>query len=722
MDHPDPLDPLLGLHTLVLERLCLDGYVYRGMAGINPDGTYWGSVTRRPCTRRDLLDQGLPVDFFGYDVEQPRITEVVDGDDLIVEPLPPAPPAVGVLPPPPPTPLGVGPSNTIPSVPNSGVAYPTGYALHHPPPGFPPRASTSSSPDEPGPEAEIYLFDSDEEVQFPDTDTASVPTSDGREPVAIATSGGPSARRSEEGKRKRNFRKRVKRRQRRALKRAAAAESHHTASPPPSGAAPPPGLPLFCPEDHPESLGPPAPLLEPEPQPGPSGYINPNPPIPDIGREGTDSSDEESVEVEISSRDVGDIHPAPVRCDTPPEGSNFGPSPPPALHRYCFMCDSRVADGKLRRHIEQTHLPWWLVLGCVCWRCRRREPTPTLLRTKHSWRCSPAPMIDADALEWARLCNGLLRLLRREWGCRSNAELLRLVVNRCWFPQETSPYHLDVLQRLTFQLWEELNGRIPLPSLSSYSIQPPSEVACLLHPKVLACVLSHVGSRTLRAITQLQYLELACDAPSLPLPLYPVTVDSHIHVDAWGSRFVERLGSAMDCPLRYLYLIGNYVFPRRWAQWDAVRGHELLYSTFGIHPNLCSSSGVVSTHRAELVQRLLAKRCVGLGEIGLDYFRIPRGAGRFHQRSQFEELLRLRPDHLPVVIHCRGEGALDDCLEILRQQLRPPTVAVQVHCFLGDDSQVRRWIQAVPNVVFSLGPRSLSLTGDEAVEMKLILV
>ena len=31
-----------------------------------------------------------------------------------------------------------------------------------------------------------------------------------------------------------------------------------------------------------------------------------------------------------------------------------------------------------------------------------------------------------------------------------------------------------------------------------------------------------------------------------------------------------------------------------------------------------------------------------------------------------------------------------------------------------DDVEVRRWIQAVPNVVFSLGPRSLSLAGDEA--------
>jgi TatD DNase family protein len=319
-------------------------------------------------------------------------------------------------------------------------------------------------------------------------------------------------------------------------------------------------------------------------------------------------------------------------------------------------------------------------------------------------------MTEGDAGTWAHFCNGLLRLIRTDFECQSNAELLEHVASRGYFPHDTSPFHLSLAQRLLFRLWERRNG-LELSPLEIFSVQPPSTVACLLHPKVLACILCHCSAETIRQTSSLE------DRPreeALPRPArLPRTVDAHIHLDALGPDFQSHLGSVEDCALRYEYLISNYVFPARWNAWDeVVDSHPHIYATFGIHPTLCGAHPeIVTENTTELRQRLLGPRCVALGEIGLDYLRQSDPRHQQRQRSALDQLLCLRPRNLPVVVHCRGVGALEDCLELMRSRVRPHTVVVQVHCFQGSRADVDRWTSSFPNAMFSFSMVSLSLTG-----------
>ena len=264
------------------------------------------------------------------------------------------------------------------------------------------------------------------------------------------------------------------------------------------------------------------------------------------------------------------------------------------------------------------------------------------------------------------------------------------------------------------RLWERRNNRQVTP-LEELTVQPPSTVAVLLHPKMLACVMCNLSGGALRAIARLTPT-VSVDRPPRPNHTQRV-VDSHVHIDTWGSRFHGELGSLEDCRLIHQYLICNYVFPSRWSHWDEAQRFPDAYASFGIHPNVCADHNV-SDWIPELRRRLLSAKCVALGEVGVDYHYRTSSDRRRRQLTGLEAQLRLRPSGMPIVVHCRGKGALTACLEVFVRCLSPRTV-IQVHCFLGGPREVERWSRAFPRTVFSFGHRSLALDGDEAVDHRL---
>ena len=56
---------------------------------------------------------------------------------------------------------------------------------------------------------------------------------------------------------------------------------------------------------------------------------------------------------------------------------------------------------------------------------------------------------------------------------------------------------------------------------------------------------------------------------------------------------------------------------------------------------------------------------------------------------------------MPVIIHCRGEGAHQDCLNQLRRVLAKEH-PVHCHCFTGSLSELKQWMEAFPNVAFGI--------------------
>ena len=108
------------------------------------------------------------------------------------------------------------------------------------------------------------------------------------------------------------------------------------------------------------------------------------------------------------------------------------------------------------------------------------------------------------------------------------------------------------------------------------------------------------------------------------------------------------------------------------------RAHDNLWCTVGVHPD---SEGVLEPSEADLVDRAALPRVVGIGETGLDYYRLNGRsvADMQWQRDRFGVHIRAaRRTGLPLVVHTRS--ASDDTLAVLRDEGQGAVTGV-FHCF-----------------------------------------
>lgn len=106
--------------------------------------------------------------------------------------------------------------------------------------------------------------------------------------------------------------------------------------------------------------------------------------------------------------------------------------------------------------------------------------------------------------------------------------------------------------------------------------------------------------------------------------------------------------------------------------------HDRLWCTVGVHPD---NEGVREPSLEDLIERSARPRVVGIGETGLDYYRIGQRshAEMAWQRERYRVHIRAaRQTGLPLVIHTRSASA--DTLAILREE-GGGEVAGVFHCF-----------------------------------------
>jgi TatD DNase family protein len=113
--------------------------------------------------------------------------------------------------------------------------------------------------------------------------------------------------------------------------------------------------------------------------------------------------------------------------------------------------------------------------------------------------------------------------------------------------------------------------------------------------------------------------------------------------------------------------------------------HDNLWATVGVHPD---SEGVQEPTQADLLALGRLPRVVGIGETGLDYYRLDgRSVADMHwQRERFRTHIRAaRQLAKPLVIHTRN--ATSDTLQILREEGEngsPGSAGGVFHCFTED--------------------------------------
>jgi TatD DNase family protein len=109
---------------------------------------------------------------------------------------------------------------------------------------------------------------------------------------------------------------------------------------------------------------------------------------------------------------------------------------------------------------------------------------------------------------------------------------------------------------------------------------------------------------------------------------------------------------------------------------------DLVFAAVGIHPH--HAEEVTAAALSELKHLLSDPRVVGVGETGLDYFKMQNT--RESQINAFRAALRLAQEvDKPAIIHCRD--AQEDVIKIMKEENKGKLKGV-FHCFAGDDELI----------------------------------
>ena len=169
-------------------------------------------------------------------------------------------------------------------------------------------------------------------------------------------------------------------------------------------------------------------------------------------------------------------------------------------------------------------------------------------------------------------------------------------------------------------------------------------------------------------------------------------LDSHCHLDRFfrEGNLPAILDRAKAAEVNQLVTIGTE--PEDWSIYrELVYSHpNLIAYTVGLHPNEVKEDWqqVVAAIDEHLVGE---RRPVAVGEIGLDYFRLPKDESKAAplkdlQKAAFASQLALAKQvDLPVVIHCRD--SFNDCLRCI-DDAGIDWAKVVFHCFSEGPDQV----------------------------------
>jgi len=171
-------------------------------------------------------------------------------------------------------------------------------------------------------------------------------------------------------------------------------------------------------------------------------------------------------------------------------------------------------------------------------------------------------------------------------------------------------------------------------------------------------------------------------------------VDSHCHLDF--EHFdedrvdvLERMWQTLDWAV--VVSVDLALFPRLSR---LVESHNNLYCSVGIHPNhhVAQESNV-----AELVALSQHRRCVAIGETGMDFFRNDLSQEAQSQRFRYH-LQAAKEVQKPVIVHMRE--ADEATLSVLREE-RVEDCGGVMHCFSSTLDSARRALDMGMYISFS---------------------
>ncbi len=173
--------------------------------------------------------------------------------------------------------------------------------------------------------------------------------------------------------------------------------------------------------------------------------------------------------------------------------------------------------------------------------------------------------------------------------------------------------------------------------------------------------------------------------------------DTHCHLDFpdYDKDRLEVIQRARDSGIKLIINVGSDI-EHSIAAVSLADEFDFIYACVGIHPH---DAKTYSEDTLSQLKELIKKpKVVGMGEIGLDYFRnlSPKDV----QIDLFNKILSMaRESNLPVVIHSRQ--AQIDTIKILKDHAQGGLLTGVVHCFSGDELFLKECLELGLNISFT---------------------
>jgi TatD DNase family protein len=193
-------------------------------------------------------------------------------------------------------------------------------------------------------------------------------------------------------------------------------------------------------------------------------------------------------------------------------------------------------------------------------------------------------------------------------------------------------------------------------------------------------------------------------------------IDTHTHINlrAFHGDEREAIQRALDADVAIVN-VGTQIDTSRQAVKLLEQFPENVYAAVGLHPvhtyahDFQDDDEVKFKTREEgfdyEAYKALAgnPRVVGIGECGLDYYRLPDDRDHAEikqlQRAAFAEQIKLaRELNKALCVHCRpSEGTMDayeDIIEMMRSVLaEQPDFRFEIHCYTGDLPTAKKFVE-----------------------------
>lgn len=192
-------------------------------------------------------------------------------------------------------------------------------------------------------------------------------------------------------------------------------------------------------------------------------------------------------------------------------------------------------------------------------------------------------------------------------------------------------------------------------------------------------------------------------------------VDTHAHLNfnAYKDDADEVIRRSLDGGVCMINVGSQFSTSER-AVKIAERYPEGVWAAIGLHPLHLETGLVKIKEDTEEIQfktieeefdyekykalALSSKKVVAIGEIGLDYYHLPKTkikTGQFKQKQKeiFLKQLGLAEElNLPVMVHCRS--AHQDLIEVLKSEARSTKHEIKgvIHCFTGTRREAKQYM------------------------------